>query len=117
MLKFLADENIAPRVKRALQGEEFQVKDVYELGLVSAPDVEILKYAQKENFVILTHDKDFGNLIRQLDQRHGGVILLRFRNQSPHNVVKHLIPYLRAIKEKNLQNKLIVMREGLAKGI
>ena len=117
MAKFLADENIAPKVIRALRAEGFQVQDVYELDLVSAPDKEILKIARKENAVILTHDKDFGNLIRQPDQLHGGVILLRFRNQSPNNVIKHLIPFLQAIREKNLQYKLIVMREGFAKSI
>ena len=117
MSKFFADENIAPRVIRALRAEGLQVIGVYEADLVSAPDEEILKAAQKESAIILTHDKDFGNLIRQPDQLHGGVILLRFRNQSPNNVIKHLIPFLQAIKEKNLQNKLIVMREGFAKSI
>jgi len=117
MLKFFADENIAPRVIRALRAEGFPVISVHEADLISAPDEEILKAAQKANAIILTHDKDFGNLIRQLDQLHGGVILLRFRNQSPNNVIKHLIPFLRAVRGKNLQNRLTVMREGFAKSI
>ena len=80
MLKFLADENVAPRVVEALKKEGFDVTSIFERKLTKSSDEIILKLARKEKRVILTHDKDFGNLIRQPYLTHGGVILLRLKN-------------------------------------
>lgn len=112
MFRFLADENIAPRVIDALKKEKFNVLSVYEKGLSAAPDEKILKTAQKEKRIILTHDKDFGNLVRQSYQSHGGVILLRLRNQSPQNVIHNLIPFLKEIKLDKIKNRLVIFQEG-----
>lgn len=112
MLKILADENVAPSVVEALQKEGFNVFSIYEEKLSGASDEEILKLAKKEKRIILTHDKDFGNLIHQPSLFHGGVILLRLRNQSPRNVISSLIPFLKKIKIDKIKNRLIVFQEG-----
>jgi predicted nuclease of predicted toxin-antitoxin system len=112
MPKLFADENIAPRVVQALKNNQFDIVTVYEENLVSALDEQILKIAQKQNRIILTHDKDFGNLIRQSYQQHGGVILLRLRDQSPGNVILHLIPFLKQIPANKIKNRLVIFREG-----
>lgn len=112
MIKFLADENIAPRVVKSLRQEKFNVLSVYEEKLSGASDEELLKFAQKEKRIIITHDKDFGNLIHQPFQTHGGVILLRLRNQSPQNVINHLIPLLKKVKPSKIKNRLVVFQEG-----
>ncbi|MDO8436300.1 MAG: DUF5615 family PIN-like protein [bacterium] len=112
MFKFLADENIAPRVVDALRKEKFDVLSIYEEKLSGASDASILKLAQKEKRIILTHDKDFGNLIRQPHLPHSGVILLRLRDQSPQNVIIHLAPFLKEIKLNKIKNRLVVLQEG-----
>ena len=112
MFKFLADENIAPRVIESLRKEGFNVLSVYQEKLSRASDEKLLKFAQKQRQIILTHDKDFGNLIHRPDQTHGGVILLRLRDQSSLNVVYHLIPFLKKIKPDKIKNRLVVFREG-----
>lgn len=113
MSKFLADENIAPRVVLALRKENFDVLSIHEQKELSGmSDENILKMAKNQQRIILTHDKDFGNLIRQPYQSQGGVILLRLRNQSPQNVIHHLIPFLKKIKPDKIKNRLIVFREG-----
>jgi len=109
----LADENIAPRVVRALREENFNVLSIGENEkLLSIPDEEILKLAKGQERIILTHDKDFGNLIRQPYQSHGGVILLRLKNQSPQNVIRHLVPFLKKIQPEKIKNRLVVLQEG-----
>lgn len=112
MLRFLADENIASKVIKALKEKKIDVLNVYEAGLSAAPDEEILKTARREKRIILTHDKDFGNLIRQPYQSHNGVILLRLRNQSPQNVIFYLIPFLEEIKLDKIKNRLVIFQEG-----
>lgn len=112
MFGFLADENVAPRVIEALRKESFDVLSVYDTGLSETPDEEILKTAQRRKRIILTHDKDFGNLIRQPYVSHGGVILLRLRNQTPQNVICHLIPFLKKINLAKIKNRLVIFQEG-----
>ena len=110
--KFLADENIAFRVVESLRIEKFDVLSVFEEKLSGASDEKIIKIAKKQKRIILTHDKDFGNLIRQPYQSHSGIILLRLRNQSPRNVVRHLIPFLKKIKPNRIKSRLVIFQEG-----
>lgn len=112
MLKLLADENIAQRVVGHLRQEKFNVLSIYEENITGISDEKILKIAKKQKRVVLTHDKDFGSLIHQPYQPHGGVILLRLRNQSPKNVVFYLIPFLKNTRPNKIKNRLIVLREG-----
>ena len=112
MLKFLADENVAPRVVEALRKESFNVTSVFERKLTGSSDEKILRLARKEKRIILTHDKDFGNLIRQPYQLHGGVILLRLKNQSPQNVIRYLIPFLKKTRKEKIQNRLMIFQES-----
>ncbi len=112
MLKILADENIAPSVTAALRKEGFNVFSIYEEKFSGVSDEEILKLAKKEKRIVLTHDKDFGNLIHQPGLFHGGVILLRLRNQSPQNVISFLITFLKKIKTGKIKNRLVVFQEG-----
>ena len=111
-MKFLADENVAPRVITVLRKERFNVLSVYEEQLSGASDEKILGFAKKQKRIILTHDKDFGNLIRQPSQPPCGIILLRLRNQSPKNVINHLIPFLKKIKSEKIKNRLVIFQEG-----
>lgn len=112
MLKLLADENIAPRVVRALRQEKFNILSVYEEKLSGISDEKILKIAKKQKRVILTHDKDFGSLIHQPYQLHGGAILLRLKNQSPKNVIFYLVPFLKNAKSDRIKNRLVIFQEG-----
>jgi predicted nuclease of predicted toxin-antitoxin system len=40
------------------------------------PDAEILKLAEKEKAIIITMDKDFGELVFKSHEPHKGVLLL-----------------------------------------
>ncbi|TSC78126.1 MAG: hypothetical protein G01um101433_413 [Parcubacteria group bacterium Gr01-1014_33] len=69
-----------------------------------------MEFARRERRIIVTHDKDFGNLVRFPVRTHPGVILIRLRNQSPLNALAYLLKLLRA--GKNLSGKLVLIREG-----
>lgn len=108
-MKFLFDENVSETLSQSLRGVGFSAVHVSEVGLESADDEKIISFARKKRLVIITHDKDFGNLIRFPLQNHYGVILLRFRNQKPQNVFPHLLEFLK--KSKNLKSRLVILRE------
>jgi len=73
----LLDENIAQSTITLCRTLGFDVKSVKEEGWDGKDDAELLQLASAENRVILTLDKDFGNLLRFPFQTHRGVILIR----------------------------------------
>lgn len=96
-MRFLADENVARSVVLALRNAGYDVFDIKETGWQGKSDDFLIKQALKNKRIILSHDKDF------LHQLCVGVILLRFYDQRPQNVVKYLLfvlesPAIRKLK-------------------
>ena len=73
----LADENIHGDVVKALIAEGRDVLSVCALGLVSRPDVEIIRRAHADGRVVLSHDSDFGKLVIQDGEPFTGIVYLR----------------------------------------
>jgi predicted nuclease of predicted toxin-antitoxin system len=45
-------------------------------------DEDILNYAQRNNFILITNDKDFGEFVLRQKKMTKGLILFRFENQK-----------------------------------
>jgi predicted nuclease of predicted toxin-antitoxin system len=76
MMKFLADENIDKIIVDRLRRDEQVIFYVPEMqpGL---SDDDIITWANQEAAVIITADKDFGELIFRQKRISNGVVLLR----------------------------------------
>ena len=48
-------------------------------------DDDVLLWAERENRVLVTNDKDFGELVFRDQRSHAGVILLRLGDERPAN--------------------------------
>ncbi|MBC7795831.1 MAG: DUF5615 family PIN-like protein [Pyrinomonadaceae bacterium] len=75
-MKFLADENIEREFVETLRSENFDVLYVKEIQFGIADD-EVLRLANDNEAIILTADKDFGELVIRLGLASKGVVLLR----------------------------------------
>ena len=75
-MRFLADENFEPQFVARLrtEGHEVLFLDEYDAGI---DDVEILATAVEQDAVVITNDKDFGELIFRHGFESRGVIFLR----------------------------------------
>lgn len=74
---FLADESCDFAVVRALRSAGYDVTAITE----SAPqtqDVDVIALAAREGRVLITEDKDFGQLVYAELRESSGVILVRF---------------------------------------
>lgn len=88
MVKVLAGENVAGDVVMALRADGHDVTWIKETGPGSTDHV-VLALALAEDRVLLTFDKDFGELAFRLGQAASpGVILLRPRLRSPAHPVR-----------------------------
>jgi predicted nuclease of predicted toxin-antitoxin system len=76
-MKFLADENLEYSIISFLREKNVDIVAVRDI-MKGAPNSEIIKYALENNLIILTSDKDFGELTFRLQKSNHGIILLRF---------------------------------------
>src|SRR5438094_9598701 len=77
MVRFLADECCDFAAVRALRTEGFDVLSVAEAS-AGADDERVIAMALQERRILLTEDKDFGQLVFAAGRKSLGVVLLRF---------------------------------------
>ncbi len=75
-MKCVADENVDSSIVRVLRDSGHDVWYVAEEA-VGIEDEEVLQKAAGENALLLTGDKDFGDLVFRQGKATAGVVLLR----------------------------------------
>ncbi len=113
--RFLTDENIAKSLVRALREKGHDVKDIKEEKLFGTPDKEIFNLAKTEDRIILTHDKDFNNLLDFPLQPHNGIILIRYNDLFPDNVIRKFVPLLDTEIKNKLKKHLVIITDDFIK--
>ena len=110
MLKFLVDESSGRKVSDFLINNRFDTLYVYDI-MPSAPDIDIIKFAEKEERILITNDKDFGELVFKLKMHSFGVIFLRLKIDNPKNRQVHILYLINTFQDK-LENSFVVVTEG-----
>lgn len=86
-MKFIVDESTGVSVVRYLRSQGYDVLAVAE-SLLQADDAAIVERAAREDRILITNDKDFGELVFRVGHTHAGVLLLRLRDESPANRIR-----------------------------
>ncbi|QUV81640.1 DUF5615 family PIN-like protein [Chloracidobacterium sp. D] len=81
-MKFLADESVDRPIVERLRQEGHQVLYIAELK-PGIPDDAVLNLANQETALLLTTDKDFGELVFRQRLHMHGVILIRLAGVTP----------------------------------
>ena len=81
-MNFLADEGVDFPVVERLRGDGHEVLYVAEMD-PGISDEKVLAIANDKNALLLTADKDFGELIYRLRRISAGVLLMRLAGLSP----------------------------------
>ena len=78
-MRFLLDQNIERRFAISLREAGHDVRVVGVDEPAGLPDSDVLERAHAQQRILLTKDRDFGDLAVRLSQPHAGVIYLRVR--------------------------------------
>jgi len=90
-MRIAVNENIAGSLIRGLRDRGHDVLSVKE-SMRAASDKEILARAQSEKRVVITHDKDFGELaFRSGPPAEGGVILFRLSGTDRESDTRRIL--------------------------
>jgi len=93
-MRLLADENLHGGIIQGLRKVYFEVLFVPDIDLDGHKDREILEYAEKNDFLVISGDKDFGGLIEfGMLWGIGKVMLLRYRILNIDQIVKNFNYY------------------------
>jgi predicted nuclease of predicted toxin-antitoxin system len=112
LTKLLADENVPLKAVEALRRKGVDVVSVIELS-PGLKDREVLNLANREGRIIVTFDKDFGELVVRERARVKGLILLRFAPRSPQQVAEKIWRVLES--GISLEDSLLVVREHVVR--
>ncbi len=108
-MRFLVDECTGSRVARWLLDNGFVAISVFD-EMREIDDISLLEYAVQNNLILITNDKDFGELVYNRGFDHKGVILLRLDDQGSQNKIAVLEKFLRSHK-KSVENNFSVVTE------
>lgn len=93
-MRFLVDESTGLAVVAFLRREGHDVIAVSE-AMPQADDDAILDMARTEERIVVTNEKDFGDLVYRSGRVHSGVLLLRLRDESSAGRVRMVAAVLR----------------------
>jgi predicted nuclease of predicted toxin-antitoxin system len=79
-MRFIVDECTGPAVARWLSTESHEVFSVYDQARGTS-DEDVLAKAYSENWILITNDKEFGELVYREQRPHRGVIFLRLNDE------------------------------------
>ena len=80
-MNFLADESVDRQIVERLRADRHSVSSVAEMA-PSIPDDEVLTRANQESALLLTADKDFGEMVYRQYRLASGVVLIRLAGLS-----------------------------------
>jgi predicted nuclease of predicted toxin-antitoxin system len=90
-VKLLVDMNLSPRRVRARAEAGFEATHWSTLGANSASETEIMAHARANDFVVLTHDRDFGAILAASHGAKPGVVPIRAGDVSPDVIAAQVI--------------------------
>jgi predicted nuclease of predicted toxin-antitoxin system len=106
-MNFVADESVDRQIVELLRQDGHIVFYISEES-PSISDTEVLSKAKDSSAVLITADKDFGELVFRLNQNHDGVILLRLAGVPPEDKAKIVSEFLKVHGDKVVEAFTVV---------
>ena len=97
-MRILVDMNLSPLWVPFLASHGFEVVHWSIVGQPSAPDTEIMDFAVANDYVVFTHDLDFGMLLAASRTRGPSVIQVRSQDVLPSAIGESVLRAIRAAR-------------------
>ena len=109
-MRFLADESCDFAVVRALRAAGHDVLAVTEVS-PSAEDQVVIDLSVHESRVLLTEDKDFGQLVYASGRPAAGVLFIRFPGRARETLCRVVVDLVQKKGDK-LVGRFVVVQPG-----
>jgi predicted nuclease of predicted toxin-antitoxin system len=109
-MRLIADESCDFAIVRGLREARYDVLSIAELS-AGASDEKVIEMASWERRLLITEDKDFGQLVFAAAKENSGVILVRYPAMARSGLVAAMIELLSG-QADTLYNSFVVMEPG-----
>lgn len=107
-MNFLLDQDVYAKTERFLRDQGYDLVRVAALGMAQARDEAILSTAQAQGWILITRDRDYGNLVFVRSQG-AGVIYLRLVPSTLDTVHQELNRVITQYPMPALQRAFVVV--------
>lgn len=114
-MKLLVDMNLSPRWIRLLVDAGIEAAHWSTLGAKNATDSEIMAYAKVTDYVVLTHDLDFGAILAATHGEKPSVVQIRAEDVSPDVIGNQVVAALRQMAPELKEGALLTIEPGRAR--
>lgn len=108
-MRLLVDMNLSPRWVDLLAAAGIEAAHWSSLGAANAPDPLIMAYARVHDFVVLTHDLDFGGILAATHGEKPSVVQIRAEDVSPDVIGGQVIDALRQMAAELEEGALLTI--------
>ncbi len=108
-MKLLVDMNLSPRWIAYLDLAGFDSAHWSHVGPHNAKDSEILSFARAHNYVVLSHDLDFSDILAASGSKKPSVVQIRSDVLKPEVIGKLVVSALRQTESEIENGALIVV--------
>ncbi len=113
MASFLIDEDLPRSLAAALRKDALVAEDARDVGLRGQDDARVFSYAQTREFVLVSGDLGFANVLRYPLGTHSGIVIARFPNEMPAaQVTQSVVAGLRLLSDDDMRGNLVVISPG-----
>lgn len=114
-MKLLIDMNLSPLWTDFFAAKKVDAIHWSTIGAFNAPDREIMAWAADNNYVVFTHDMDFGTLLAVTQVKCPSVIQIRTQNVLPDAIGEMVVLVLRQFESDLEKGALVTVDEGRAR--
>ncbi|BAY89894.1 MULTISPECIES: DUF5615 family PIN-like protein [unclassified Tolypothrix] len=114
-MKILIDMNLSPDWVPVLESAGFEAVHWSTIGNPSATDKEIMAWALTNDYIVFTHDLDFGTLLAMTQADAPSVIQVRSQDILPAKLGNLVINALRQFQQELAMGALVTVDEAKAK--
>ena len=111
-MKILADESVDYGIVKFLRERNFVVISVME-DYSGISDKDVLKLANQLDALLLTEDKDFGELTYRLQYKHKGIFLIRLTDMPRKDRIKSIAKVILERWQELSGNFSVLTKQGL----
>ena len=110
-MKLLIDMNLSPAWVKVFESQGYEAIHWSMVGEPNALDQTIFAWAGEHDYIVFTHDLDFGAILAATGHTKPSVIQVRTQDVTPNHLEKMVFLALRQFESLLLQGSLITIEE------
>jgi len=111
-MKVLVDMNLSPAWVEVLKQGGWEAAHWSSLGNPRSPDAEIMRFAREHEWIVFTHDLDFGAILAHTQTGKPSVFQVRARDITPNHLGPLVLRTLRQFASELESGALVTVDEA-----